>query len=66
MKGFIDCQIEQGEACLPVVERTMSHIDHQIEIAGDRGRRELLRDLHAYIGEQMLLLTVAHDSPGSD
>lgn len=66
MKGFIDCQIEQGEAYLPVVEQTMSYIDHQIDVVDDRKRRELLRDLHNYIGEQLQLLeTVAHDSSGS-
>ena len=66
MKGFIDCQIEQGEAYLPVVEQTMSYIDRQIDIIDDRKRKELLRDLHNYIGEQLQLLeTVAHDSSGT-
>ncbi len=65
MKGFIDCQIEKGEAYLPVVEQTMSYIDHQIGALGDRRQKELLRDLHNYIGQQLQLLeTAAHTSSG--
>lgn len=67
MKGFIDSQLEQGEAFRPVVEQTMSYIDSQIIIVNDRGRKDLLCDLRDYIGEQLQqLAALARDSSGSD
>lgn len=65
MKGFIDSQIEKGEAYVPVVEQMVTYIDRQLEHAENKELRALLLDLHNYAGEQLRARSSAwHGSPG--
>lgn len=53
MKGFIDSQIEKGVAFIPVVERMVGVIDHELELAHSKEERALLQDLHNYADAQL-------------
>ncbi len=59
VKGFIDCQIERGGEYVKVVEKMVDFIGHELEIAGDRRRREILKDLHGYAAAQLEAMNVA-------
>jgi hypothetical protein len=65
MKGFIDSQIERGNAYVPVVEQMVSYIDRQLAHAENKDRRALLLDLHNYADAQLRALGAAwHGPPG--
>ncbi len=53
MKGFIDCQIEQGGIYLDVVRSMKEYIESEIPKTSDKGRKELLKDLHEYTARQL-------------
>ncbi len=63
MKGFIDCQIEKGMYYLPVVERMVDHIDHQLSQGNRPERQALLLDLRNYAGAQLQNVHAA-EQPG--
>jgi hypothetical protein len=65
MKGFIDSQIERGNAYVPVVEQMVNYIDRQLQHAENKERRALLLDLHNYADAQLRAVDLAwHGPPG--
>ncbi len=63
MKGFIDSQIEQGMAFIPVVERMVDVIDHELELPQSKANRALLLDLHNYADAQLNALQLSWNGP---
>lgn len=53
MKGFIDCQIEQGGIYLQVVEGIKEHVELRLGAAPRTSERALLRDLLDYAEAQL-------------
>ena len=55
VQGFVDSQIEQGGVYLDVVRAMEEYITHELDSLSDYSRkeREMLRDLHQYVGEKL-------------